>query len=374
MRSKAHEKRADHGRNLAFQGSNRRMGIPTSPRLDGSHTCELTRPSAFTVTGIVRDSHPYSPKRSFGKPLAPRPAQPSMPIAYPCMVPQNRTLSGRWLQKIPVAFGYRVKSGRIGGLVKEGARYVRNHSRGACAGMLVSTRRFCAGGVPVSRQTMPGAPVPANPNIPGELAEVRSLVAWIDQKGDGDPFATHVRLSGDEVAHADFKLLELSSSRVNRCAFAGCCFTRSSFSDVTFFGCDFSNCDFSEANFTRCTFSSCKFMGADFTEAVFYRVELCDSTASYAAFTKAKLSDLNVRACDLSQAHLVEARLVRVSFEDVRFVGTSFFRTSLTDVDMTTCQLADIVLSDQMGELRGCVMDLYQAAGIARRLGVEIKD
>ena len=42
--------------------------------------------------------------------------------------------------------------------------------------------------------------------------------------------------------------------------------------------------------------------------------------------------------------------------------------------DLTACQLADIVLSDAMGELSGCTMDLYQAAGIARRLGVVVKD
>lgn len=67
MRSKAQEKRADHGRNLAFQGSNRWVGIPTLLRLGSSHTCELFRPSAFTVTGIARVLHPYSPKRSFLK-------------------------------------------------------------------------------------------------------------------------------------------------------------------------------------------------------------------------------------------------------------------------------------------------------------------
>ena len=59
---------------------------------------------------------------------------------------------------------------------------------------------------------------------------------------------------------------------------------------------------------------------------------------------------------------------------DVRFAGTSFFRTSLAGVDLTACQLADIVLSDAMGELSGCTMDLYQAAGIAQRLGVVIAD
>ncbi len=69
-----------------------------------------------------------------------------------------------------------------------------------------------------------------------------------------------------------------------------------------------------------------------------------------------------------------EARLARTVFDDVRFTGTSFFRTSLAGIDFTTCQLADIVLSDAMGELKGCRMDLYQAAGIAQRLGVVIAD
>ena len=58
----------------------------------------------------------------------------------------------------------------------------------------------------------------------------------------------------------------------------------------------------------------------------------------------------------------------------MRFTGTSFFRASLDGVDFSACQLADIVLSDAMGELRGCSMDLFQAAGIARRLGVSIKE
>ena len=80
------------------------------------------------------------------------------------------------------------------------------------------------------------------------------------------------------------------------------------------------------------------------------------------------------RADDFSHADLSEARLARTAFDDVRFAGTSFFRTSLAGVDLTACQLAGIVLSDAMGELSGCMMDLYQAAGIAQRLGVVIAD
>lgn len=218
------------------------------------------------------------------------------------------------------------------------------------------------------------SPMPANPAVPGELADAGSLAAWIEHESDGDPLVAHVLVSGDEAARVDFALLELSEARVEGCRYAGCDFSRASFADVAFSGCDFSNSDFSEANFTRCTFASCKFTGANFTEAVLRRVEVRDSTLSYASLAKSKLEDVTARATDFSHADVSEARLKRAAFDDVRFVGTSFFRTSLSGIDFTACQLADIVLSDAMGELRGCRMDLYQAAGIAQRLGVVIAD
>lgn len=217
-------------------------------------------------------------------------------------------------------------------------------------------------------------PASASPAIPGELACADGLAAWIERECCGDPVVAHVLLEGDDASGTDFSLLEMAESRVRDCRFAGCDFSRALFSDVAFSGCDFSNADFSEANFTRCTFSSCKFTGANLFEAVLRRVEAGDSTFAYASLAKARLEDFAARATDCSHADIAEARLKRVAFDDVRFAGTSFFRTSLAGIDLTACQLADIVLSDAMGELSGCTMDLYQAAGIARRLGVVVKD
>ena len=104
------------------------------------------------------------------------------------------------------------------------------------------------------------------------------------------------------------------------------------------------------------------------------RVEVRDSTFAYASVAKGKLEDVSVRSTDFSGADLAELRQRRVELDDVRFAGTSFFRASLDGVDLSSCRLADIVLSDTMEELRGCSMDLFQAAGIARRLGVNVKD
>lgn len=217
-------------------------------------------------------------------------------------------------------------------------------------------------------------PAPASPFIPGELLDVSMLAKWMESENCGDRAVGHVCITGDVDPSADFSLLELSESRVVGCSYAGSDFSRSSISDVAFAGCDFSNCDFTDANFTRCTFASCKGTGANFTQAVLSRVELRDSAMPYASFTKAKLEDMNACASDFSHTDIAEARLKRVVFDDVRFVGASFFRTSLSGIDMATCHLADMVLSDDMAELSGCIMDLYQAVGIARRLGVVIKD
>ncbi len=217
-------------------------------------------------------------------------------------------------------------------------------------------------------------PAPANPSIPGELAGVGNLAAWIGAENNGDLRVSHVLAAGDVACEEDFSLLELSESRVEGCSYAGCDFSRAAFADVAFVNCDFSNSTFAEASFMRCTFLSCKFTGADLLECGLSRVEVRDSTFAYASLAKARLADVRVVATDFSQADLAEVRQKRVAFDDVRFIGTSFFRASLNGVDLSGCQLGDIVLSDAMGELRGCSMDVYQAAGIARRLGVTVKD
>lgn len=60
--------------------------------------------------------------------------------------------------------------------------------------------------------------------------------------------------------------------------------------------------------------------------------------------------------------------------EDCRFIATDFFRTPLKDLDFTTCTLEGISVSDGGSELQGAVVNLYQAAELARLLGVIVKD
>ena len=60
-------------------------------------------------------------------------------------------------------------------------------------------------------------------------------------------------------------------------------------------------------------------------------------------------------------------------FSQVSLQNASFFKTPLKGMDFTTCDIKGLVLSDECSEVRGAVMDLYQAAELAKRLGIVIK-
>ena len=57
----------------------------------------------------------------------------------------------------------------------------------------------------------------------------------------------------------------------------------------------------------------------------------------------------------------------------VRMAETSFFHTPLAGIDFTSCELRALALSQESTELKGAVVDLYQAAELAKRLGLIIK-
>ena len=78
--------------------------------------------------------------------------------------------------------------------------------------------------------------------------------------------------------------------------------------------------------------------------------------------------------CYFSSADMSEMELRAITLDDDRFTGTSFFRTKLTGLDLTSCQLKGIVVSDTMGEVFGAKLSLYQAAALAQRLGIIIKE
>ena len=179
---------------------------------------------------------------------------------------------------------------------------------------------------------------------------------------------------GLHIVETSFVELEVSSGRFSNCQFLSCDFTGALFVDIAFEGCDFSNSIFDSAAFTRCTFNDCKFAGASFTEALWEQVAAKDCTFAYGAFNRSLWKIVRAHTCDFSSADMTEMELHGISLADDRFVGTSFFRTKLVGLDFTSYQLEGIAISDAMTEVYGAKLGLYQAAALARRLGVIIEE
>lgn len=210
----------------------------------------------------------------------------------------------------------------------------------------------------------------AAPRIAASLDELPLSVLRDPNRGTLEA----VEFCGLYIAETSFAELEVFSGRFSNCQLLSCDFTGALLVDIAFEGCDFSNSIFDSAAFTRCTFNDCKFAGVSFTEALWEQVAAKNCTFAYSAFNRCLWKSVRAHTCDFSSADMTEMELHGISLTDDRFVGTSFFRTKLLGLDFTSCQLEGIAISDAMTEVYGSKLGLYQAAALARRLGVVIEE
>ena len=77
-------------------------------------------------------------------------------------------------------------------------------------------------------------------------------------------------------------------------------------------------------------------------------------------------SDVTFHTCDLSGGNFENSYWLRLN-------QVNFFHTPLEHVDLTTCTIDELVLSEHCDELKGAVVDLYQAAELSRRMGLVVK-
>ena len=76
---------------------------------------------------------------------------------------------------------------------------------------------------------------------------------------------------------------------------------------------------------------------------------------------------------DLSHADFPSCKLKEFQLNGVRMIETNFFHTPLSGVDLTSCEISALTLSEENKELAGAIVDLYQAAELAKRMGLIIK-
>lgn len=170
----------------------------------------------------------------------------------------------------------------------------------------------------------------------------------------------------------DFSLLCFSKVRFENCCFLECSFEKCEFVDAIFQSCNFSNCIFTDSYFHRCRIFTSKGIGANFSGSSLLSVEISDCSLNYMNLDASKLENVKIRNTELNSANISQCRCKEVEWDRVQLNNASLFKTYLNGMDFTTSVIDGLILSDECRELKGVIVDLYQAAELAKRMGVVI--
>lgn len=206
------------------------------------------------------------------------------------------------------------------------------------------------------------------------MATLADAIARAQQ--EGDPYLDGASFANDTLqAGAGVQFFELHGLELDHCTLMGVDFSKTSFYDCTLVGCDLSNANLAETYFARTHLVDCKLEGAQLLKAFVRssRFERC--MCRYANLAEATLEASILLGCDLRESFVNEVRLrKKTRLERCDLTRADFFRTSLKGVDLSTCSIAGIGVSDTHTELRGALIGAEQAVDLVGLLGVKVLD
>lgn len=178
--------------------------------------------------------------------------------------------------------------------------------------------------------------------------------------------------SGEELDGADLTELDFESTVFRNCRFSTCDFSHASFKNVTWESCDFSNCRILDSYWAHCTVKLSKGDGAEFRSSAFKGTTFLQSSFSYAGFESCVWEHDTIRTCIMRDCILSGSKIKKSTWEDVDLTRAEFFRTPLAGIDLSLCTIEGIVLSDDLGEIRGAKVSALQALDLVERFGVHV--
>lgn len=212
----------------------------------------------------------------------------------------------------------------------------------------------------------------SKPNIIGEPEPVSDAAELISEAKADDADVTGGYFKDAALIGIDLSGVCFKGVTFENCRFTGCKAPKSGFIDVIFKACDLSNGDFTDGYFKRCAFYSCKLMGTNLQNGGFQHVTLENCNGKYAVLDKSNWTLSRLSDSDFGDANISECKFKDVELAQVKLTKAVLWRTPLKNMNLTTCELGGITLSDDSAELRGATVNAMQAVELARLLGVTV--
>ena len=213
-----------------------------------------------------------------------------------------------------------------------------------------------------------------SPKLPSHLTQVDDFSSYVREFLIEELPIHEIEVIDAKGKYEEFRKIDIRKSRFTNCILTHCDFEKASFVDVIFEACDLSNSKFTEAYFERCHFIHCKCLGVDMGLTMIKSTRFELSNFTYSSFNQAKLLEVFFDQVDFSEASMEEAKLKKFATKNSLFIKTNFFQTLLAGVDFTGNELIAPMVSSPPFELKGMIIDQFQAAELIGLLGVIVKD
>lgn len=174
------------------------------------------------------------------------------------------------------------------------------------------------------------------------------------------------------------KNLNLGELECGQTVFDGCQFTNCDFSGTAFYAssfrqCAFSNCRFRNTYWKDCQLADVKLDGCDFRKSRLKNSTLEGVLMRYANFSDGVWEKDSFLNCSFREAFLTNLRIAKVELQNVDLSGADLFQTVLGKIDLSSCNIEGIRVSESVRELKEATIDAAQAVVLAKLLGVHVK-
>lgn len=154
-------------------------------------------------------------------------------------------------------------------------------------------------------------------------------------------------------------------------SFLECTFDNVVFNHVVFSHVDLSNVNFTNCGLHHCQFIDCKMVGLSFVDSVLKSTTLQNIVGKYMGISYSKMEDCSILDSDLTEARILDVKRTKFILENVNLKGTEFNMVSLSGVDLSTCNLENILMDAKY--LRGAILGFNQMVELAPILGIKLK-
>jgi uncharacterized protein YjbI with pentapeptide repeats len=166
--------------------------------------------------------------------------------------------------------------------------------------------------------------------------------------------------------------VRVDEARLSRTSLAETKLKKPSWRDVTFESCDLTGAAWEGPVLTRVEFHDCKLVGARWPDAELEDVRFVGCQMSYVAFWSAKLVRVEFERCVLREADFQAADSSGVRFVECDLSVANFADAKLSGADVSTSDIQRIRIGHR--EAQGLIVSREQAVGVAKLLGLTVKD